>query len=250
MDDHRIDDPAQTLTEVRRLRTRSRQRVHGGAWLPAAVLAVLVLLSAVLYRHPPARRYALDVEYPFWAGLPYEQHSARVSYAFWLLGLPAAFAAIVAWYRFRAHRIGVRVPWPVLVAAGMGALTLLVVLVAIPSEPVANPDVVTFAPSPWWYGLATPLLAVAAAVVALGWVERGPGLAATGAWIGLSTWWQCRAHVLGGMPGWLTWLLNGGSGPALGGQLALPPAGVLVVMVAPLLVWVVVQAVRSRGGTR
>lgn len=250
MDDQHFDDPARTLTEVRRLRTRSRQRTHGGAWLPAAVLAVLVLLSAVLYRRPPADPHMLDVEYPFWAGLPYEQHSAIGSYAFWLLGLPAAFVAIATWYRYRAHRIGVRVPWPVLVAVGMGALILLVVLVATPSEPVANPDMIASTPSPWWYGLATPLLAVAAAVVALGWVERGPGLAATGAWLGLSTWWQCHAGLLGDMPGWLTWLLSGGSGPALGGQLGLPPAGILLVMVGPLLVWVIAQAVRSRGGTR
>jgi hypothetical protein len=250
MDDQHIDDPAQTLTEVRRLRSRSRQRAHGGAWLPAAVLAVLVLLSAVLYRYPPADPHTLDLDYPFWAGLPYEQRSAPGSYAFWLVGLPAAFIAIAAWYRFRARRIGVRVPWPVLVAVGMGALVLLVVLVAIPSEPVADPDMVASTPPPWWYGLATPLLAVAAAVVALGWVERAPGLAATGAWIGVSTWWQCDAGLLGALPGWLTWLLNGGSGPAIGGQLMLPPVGELLLIVGPLLIWVIVQAVRSRGGTR
>jgi hypothetical protein len=243
MDGQRIDDPAQALTEVRRLRTRSRRRAHGGAWLPAAVLAVLLLLSAALYRYPFADPHALEVSFPFWAGLPDEQRSATGSYAFWLFGLPAAFAAIAAWYRYRARRMGVRVPWPVLVTVGMAALVLLLVLVAIPREPLADPNLLTTASPPLWHGLATPLLAVAAAVVALGWVERGPGLAATGAWIGLLAWWQCAA---GPAPGRLTWLLIGGGGPPL----AWRPAGVLLAMAGPLLGWVLVQAVRSRGGTR
>jgi len=250
MDGQRIDDPAQTLTEVRRLRTRSRQRAHGGAWLPAVVLAMLVLLSAVLYRYPFAQPRTLVVSYPFWAGLPDEQRSATGSYAFWLLGLPAAFAAIAAWYRYRAHRMGVRVPWPVLVAVGMGALVLLVVLVAIPSQPMADSNMLIAVRAPLWHGLATPLLAVAAAVVALGWVERSPGLAAAGAWIGLLAWWECAAGPWGPMRGGLNLLLVGESGPGPGGQLGLRPAGMLLAMVGPLLVWVLVQAVRSRGGTR
>ncbi len=248
MDGQRIDDPAQTLTEVRRLRTRSRQRAHGGAWLPAAVLAVLVLLSAVLYSYPFGHPQIFTVSYPFWAGLPDEQRSATGSYAFWLLGLPAAFAAIVAWYRYRAHRMGVRVPWPVLIAVGMGALVLLLALVAIPSQPLAAPvmltePVVLTAPSPPpWHALASPLLAVAAAVVALGWVERSPGLAAAGVWIGVLTCWQCASAPLT--------LMIGGNGPGIAGQLGLRPAGMLLAMAGPLLVWVLVQAVRSRGGTR
>jgi hypothetical protein len=243
MDGQRIDDPAQTLTEVRRLRARSRQRAHGGAWLPAAVLAVLVLLSAVLYRYPFSHPHMFTVSYPFWAGLPEEQRSATGSYAFWLLGLPAAFTAIVAWYRYRAHRMGVRVPWPALVAVGMGALVLLLALVAIPSQPPLAEPVMLAAPQPPpWHALATPLLAVAAAVIALGWVERSPGLAATGAWIGVLTCWQCASAPLT--------LMIGGNGPGIAGQLGLRPAGMLLAMAGPLLVWVLVQAVRSRGGTR
>jgi hypothetical protein len=244
MDSQRIDDPAQTLTEVRRLRTRSRQRAHGGAWLPAAVLAVLVLLSAVLYRYPFDTPQIFTASYPFWAGLPEEQRSATASYVFWLLGLPAAFAAIVAWYRYRARRMGVRVPWPVLVTVGLGALALLLALAAIPSQPLVEPEVVTLVapPPPPWHALASPLLAVAAAVVALGWVERSPGLAATGIWIGVLTCWQCASAP--------STLMIGGNGPGIAGQLGLRPAGMLLAMAGPLLVWVLVQAVRSRGGTR
>jgi hypothetical protein len=248
MDGQRIDDAAQTLTEVRRLRARTRLRVHGGAWLPAAVLAVLVLLSAVLYRYPFDRPQIFTVPYPFWAGLPDEQRSATGSYAFWLLGLPAAFAAIVAWYRYRARRMGVRVPWPVLIAVGMGALLLLLALAAIPSqslaEPVmlAQPVLLTAPPPPPWHAVASPLLAVAAAVVALGWVERSPGLAATGIWLGVLTCWQCASAPLT--------MMIGGNGPGIAGQLGLRPAGMLLAMAGPLLVWVLVQAVRSRGGTR
>lgn len=250
MDDQRIDDPAQTLTAVRRLRARSRQRAHGGAWAPAAVLAALVLLSAVLYRYPFGSPQTLDVSYPFWAGLPDEQRSAAASYVFWLLGLPAACAAIAGWYRYRARRLGVRVSWPVVVAVGLGALALLLVLVAMPSQPLGSPDALTAVRPPVWHGLATPLLAVAAAVVALGGVEHRLALVAAGAWLGLLAWWQCAAIRLGAIPGWVAWILDGGSGPALGGQLALRPAAMLLAMVGPLLAWVVVQAVKTRSGTR
>lgn len=250
MDERNGTDPARTLTEVRRLRARTRARAHGGAWVPAAVLAGLVVLSAALYRYPPADPHVAYIDYPFWAGLPWEQHSSQVSYAFWLLGLPAAFAAIGAWYRHRARRTGVRVSWPVLVAVGMGALLLLVVLVAIPRKPLPDPDLIASGSPGWWSGLATPLVAVALAIVALGWVERAPGLAATGVWFGVQAWWQCRSGLLGDIPGWLSWLLSGGDGPALGGQIGLPPVGLLVLMELPLLGWVVVQAVRSRGGRR
>ncbi|MDT4986093.1 MAG: hypothetical protein QOI74_187 [Micromonosporaceae bacterium] len=250
MDDQRLDDPAGTLTAVRRLQARSRQRAHGGAWAPAAILVTLVLLSTILYRYPFGDPPAFSVAYPFWAGLPDPQRAPLASYLFWLVGLPAAFAAIAAWYRHRARRLGVRVPWPVLVTVGLGTLVLLLALVAVPRQPMANPDTLTALPLPWWYGLVTPLLAVAAAVIALGGVERRPTLAVAGAWLGLLAWWQAAAGRLGDIPRWVIWLLDGGSGPALGGQLALPAAATLAVMTAPLLAWVLVEAVRTRGGSR
>jgi hypothetical protein len=247
MDEQAISDPAQTLTEVRRLRVRSRRLAHGGAWVPAAVLTALVLLSALLYRYPLSYPQTLEVRYPFWAGLPDEQRSPAGSYAFWLLGLPAAFGVIAAWYRYRARRLGVRVAWPVLAAVGLGALVLLLVLVAIPSEPVTGMFTLR---APLWKGLITPLVAVAAGLIALGWVERAPTLAAAGVWFGLAAWWQCATGMLGAIPGWLVWVLSGGSGPALGGQSGGRPGGMLLAMVLPLLVWIAVRAVRSRGGPR
>ena len=248
MTNERLDDPARTLTVVRRLQARSRQRARGGAWVPAAILTALVLLSSLLYRYPFGDPPTLTVPYPFWAGLPDPQRAPLASYLFWLIGMPVAFAAIALWYRHRARRLGVRVPWPVPVAVGLGTLVLLLALVAVPSEPLSGSGVVLR--SPWWYGLATPLLPVAAAVIALGALERRPALGAAGVWLGLLAWWQATAGSIGTLPGWVAWLLNGGSGPALGGKVMLPVTGVLLAMVAPLLVWLLAQAWRTRGGSR
>jgi hypothetical protein len=250
-----MDDPVATLDEVRRVRARTRRRAHGGAWFPAAVLAALVLGSVTLYRSPgdfpfvrfPGQEgrflFSTDILYPFWAGLPEEQRSAAASYAYWLIGLPLAFAAIAWWYRHRAGRVGVRVPWRVFAGVGLGVLLLIVVLLAIPSPRRADPNLLTSESGPyWWHGLTTPLLAVAASLIALGWVERAPGLGVAGAWLGLLAWWQAAAGY-GTIPGWLDWLLNGGSGPGIGGTVELPPAGMLVLLVLPVLAWIAVAAV-------
>jgi hypothetical protein len=247
MDGQQTADPAEIRTEVRRLRTRSRRRAHGGAWLPAVALAGLLLLSAVLYRYPVATPNAFEVDYPFWAGLPDEQRSAPGSYLYWLLGLPVVIAVIAVWYRGRARRVGVRVPWRVLAGAGLGALVLLLVLVAVPSRSLPAVDLLASGRPPWWHGFATPLLAVAVSVVALAWAERSLGFAAAGLWIGLLAWWQCTAGLVGALPDWVTWLLDAGQDPGRNAQLAVRPASMLLVMALPLLLCAVVQALRVRA---
>jgi hypothetical protein len=168
-----------------------------------------------------------------------------MSYAYWLVGLPVAFAAIAWWYRRRAYRVGMRVPWPVFAGVGLATLLLIVVLLAVPRQPPADPLLLISASGPnWAHGLATPLLAVAASLVALGWVERSPALGASGVWVGVLAWWQCAAGY-GRIPGWLSWLLAGGNGPALGGTVTLQPAGMLVLMILPLLACAVVATVRA-----
>lgn len=59
-------------------------------------------------------------------------------------------------------------------------------------------------------GLLTPLLAVAASVIALGVVERSRGLIAAGIWVTAITVWQCAyGDDLGSIPGWVAYLLGG-----------------------------------------
>jgi len=56
-----------------------------------------------------------------------------------------------------------------------------------------------------------------------------------------------RAH-----PGWLDWILDGGSGPALGGEVTLAnlnrPGPLLIAIALPLVVFAVVRGSRARGG--
>ena len=47
-----MDGAEQTLADIRRIRQNSRRLAQGGAWLPALLLAVLVLASSALYRLP------------------------------------------------------------------------------------------------------------------------------------------------------------------------------------------------------
>ena len=83
-------------------------------------------------------------------------------------------------------------------------------------------------------------------MVALGVVERSTMLVVAGVWIGLVAWWFGAAGV-GRIPGWLTWVLGGFQGPALGGSLRLfdRPGFVLVVLAVPLVITAVVGAVRA-----
>lgn len=238
------------------MRRRGRVRVHGGAWFAAAVLAVLVLASALLYQQPftvswPSGRL-LVLDAPSWAGLPDEQRSAPLSYAYWFVATPLAFAVMALWYRRRERRLGVRVRWPWIVGIGLGVLVLLAVLAAVPVTPSLAPDPVLH-PSMdlTWRSALSPLLPVAAAVTALGMVERSRWLVLSGCWLAIVTLWHCT-QGMGGLPGWAVWVLNGGGGPAYGGQLTLfglhRPGPVLILAALPMIGYAVWHAVRARRG--
>ena len=227
-----MDDLAEkTLADIRQLRARSRRLAHGGAWLPALLLAGLVLASMLLYRNPFGEQPG-SWRHPFWAGLPAGARSEVGAYLFWFAGLPLTVLATAAWYRWRGRRVGMTIAWPWYAGVTCGVLASLAVFAAVPSRSVTPPF------EAGWPGLLTPLVAVAAAAIALGAVERSRGLILGGAWLGLITAWHCTLGM-GELPGWLTWLLDGGEGPALGGQLTLfglhRPGPVLVLMVLPLL---------------
>jgi hypothetical protein len=235
-------DPEAALAEVRRLRQRASQRAHGGAWFPAAAIAILLLASIALYRYPFASPSAITAEYPYWAGLPDEQRAPLASYAFWFLGAPLVFAMTAVWYRWRVRRVGMRVAWRSFIATGLGVLLLLAVLAAVPQgDRYASQELASTSPA-FWTGFLTPLLPVAAAVLMLGWAERSPFLTAAGAWIAFLALWLCSSFPLGYLPGWVTSLMSGGA-PSLGGQLALRPGHYVILMALPLIAFAFVLLV-------
>ncbi|SFQ33320.1 hypothetical protein SAMN05421810_106166 [Amycolatopsis arida] len=240
-------DPEGTLAEVRRVRERARRLAHGGAWLTALLLAALVLGSTAWYEAPFGEPDQDGwITHPFWAGLPNVTRSEVGPYLYWFLGIPLVVAATGAWYRWRGGRVGMRVAWHWYVAITLGALASLAVVAAVPRTPDGDHP-------PGWAGLLTPLIVVAVAAVALGAVERSPGLMAGGVWLGLITAWHSTAGM-GGLSGGATWLLNGGDGgSADGGQLTLlglhRPGPVLLLMVLPLVLVAGRQLWRTRGGT-
>jgi hypothetical protein len=243
-----MSDAAVVLAEMRSLRDRSRRLARGGIWLPALVLAALPLVSIALYRHPFSSILAEGggaIEYPYWAGLPEQQRSGLGSYLFWLVAAPLAYALVAQWYRRRERSHGVRVPWRVPVGAGAAGLLCLLALFAAPTgQPGLGAG-----PS-WWQGLLTPLLTVGVATVVLGVVERSIGITLAGVWMTALAWQFCATGFVGGLLGWQSWLLGGGSGPALGGQLTLlgldRPAPALLLMALPLALTGLYHAVRSR----
>lgn len=248
-----VTDPAAVLAEMNELRARSRRLAHGGAWLPALTLAALPLLSSALYQHPLSSVINSGgggvIQFPFWAGLPEPQRASLASYAFWLVAAPLAFALVAQWYRHREQRHGVRVPWRVPIAAGAAGFLCLLLLFAAPTgEPVLA---LAATASTWWQGLLTPLLSVAIAAIVLGFVERSIAITVSGAWMAAMAWQFCTIGQVGGLFGWQTWVLGGGSGPALGGQMTLlgidRPAPALVMMALPLALTGLYRAARSRG---
>lgn len=219
----------QTLADIRQLRARTRRLAHGGAWLPALLLAALVLASMLLYRYPfseppwsgvvdPDAPDAGSWRHPFWAGLPAGPRSDVGAYLFWFVGLPLTVIVTGAWYRWRARHLGMKIAWPWYAGVTCAVLALLAIIAAVPTRSVTPPF------QAGWSGLLTPLVAVAVAAIALGIVERSKGLIAGGAWLGLIAGWHCAL----------------GMGELPGGQLTLfglnRPGPVLILMTLPLLI--------------
>lgn len=252
----------QTLSDIQRIRERSRKLTHGGVWLPALLLAALVLASVALYKYPfalPDSRFdgvirADDMDgwrYPYWMGLPETPRSYLGSYLFWFLGLPLVVILTGAWYRWRGRKLGMTVAWQWYAGITLGVLGLLAIVAAVPTRPVlpsGDPGI------PGLAGLLTPLLVVAVAAIALAVVERSRALAFGGVWLGLIAAWHCTMSM-GGLPGWASWLLSFGSDPATGGgQLTLfglhLPGPVLILAVLPLLVFGILGWWKDRRSVR
>jgi hypothetical protein len=245
------NDPEQVLTEVRRLRDRTRSLAHGGVWFPVAVLAVLVVSSIGLYRWPFGEPHEGTVTVPFWAGLPSEQRNPILSYAFWFLGTPVAFALIAAWYRRRARRVGFRVAWRWSVGAGLGALAALAVLAAVPVSLPQDVPLGTLSAAPpslgsvLTHGVLTPLLAIGFAIAVLGLAEGSRALVVAGGWVAFIAWLQCTFGV-----GSIFGLLDGGPGPGITARIDTPPGPLLIAAAAPLVAFAAVRAWRAHSGAR
>jgi hypothetical protein len=244
-------DADTVLAEVQTLKTRSRRLAHGGAWLPAFVLAALALLSLALYRRPFSDQSPSGVElvndlllYPYWAGLPGLQRLQSASVAFWFIAEPLAFVVVAWWYRHRERSHGVRVAWRVPIIAGVAGLVGMLALVAVPVG-VAYLSVFSI-----WQGLLTPLLSVGIAAIALGVIERSLGITVSGVWMTGVAWQVCSFGLPGELFAWQSWLLGFGSGPALGGQITIlgldHPGPTLIAMTLPLVLVATVRALRAR----
>ncbi len=231
--------PEETLSEVRRVRERARTVAHGGAWFPVGILALLMLLSIGLYDSPFRSPDTLVISWPYLAGLPYQQHSPVVSHLFWFFGTPAAFVLIGWWYRWRARRVGMSVRWRWFIGVGLGALAALAILLVLPAGPAVYRGVgfLLLTDDPLWLpGLLSPLLVIAVAVAALGVVERSRALVVAGAWVGLTTAWECVV------------VMGRGTFRPLGAELVVLnlPGPTLLLMALPLVVFAAVRVWRTR----
>src|SRR6266542_630923 len=208
----------QELTEVRRLRDRTRSRAHGGVWFPVAVLALLLLTSIALYRSPFRELHEATVTVPYWAGLPAEQRSPIASYRLWLVG------------------------------AGLGALAALAIIAAVPVELSQDVPLGTLTSTPppagtiLRNGLLTPLLPIGIAIAVLGLVEGSRALVLAGGWVALIAWFHCTFGV--------TSVFHGGPSLDANWRYHTLPGPLLVAIALPLLAFAAVRAWRVRGGMR
>jgi hypothetical protein len=245
------NDPEHVLTEVRQLRDRARSRAHGGVWLPVAILGVLVLSSIGLYQWPFGEPHDGTVTVPFWAGLPSAQRNPILSYAFWFVGTPVAFALIAGWYRRRATRVGFRVAWRWSVGAGLGALAALAIFAAVPVALPQDVPLGTLSAGPpplgfvLLHGVLTPLLPIGIAIAVLGVAEASLALVVAGGWVALVAWLQSTFGV-----GAIFSLLEGGPGPANTARFDTPPGPLLIAVAVPLVAFAAVRAWRAHGDAR
>jgi hypothetical protein len=233
-----VSDPMGTLAEVEELQRRVVRQVHGGAWLPAGAVGVLLLLSAVLYVSPfadPPPRLVV-ITYPPWAGLAGEQRAPMFSYGYWLAATAGLVAVTGAWYRRRARITGMAVAWRRFAGAALAAMSLVVIAAAVPGDPMLDPGTVAAPPFRWGYmdlnerGLITPLLPLAVYILVLARVERSRALIAAGAWMSVLVVWLCVV-----MPRGRLGAMNFG----------FPPGYYLLAMAGPLLAYAGAGGARS-----
>jgi hypothetical protein len=201
-------DPLDALLDhVSHLRRQARARSRG-AWLPLVAFALLTLTSTLLYRQPfytlPAGGGGyITLELPSYAGLPWNNRSAVLSIAFWLVLAPLCYLGCALWYHWRAQRSGVSLRWQTWVWAGLGMFGVLVLMLV--GQRLVEPRLSSglFEGRMQYLDTAlSPLLAIALGLLVLARVERSRGVALTAIlYGGLAT--LMNLYGLGQMPPWI-----------------------------------------------
>jgi hypothetical protein len=199
------DRPDALLDHVSQLRHQARARSRG-AWLPLVAFALLTLTSTLLYRQPfytlPAGGGGyVTLEPPSYAGLPWNNRSAVLSIAFWLVLAPLCYLGCALWYHWRAQRSGVSLRWQTWVWAGLGLFGVLMLVGQRLVEPRLPPEL--FEGRMQYLDTAlSPLLAIALGLLVLARVERSPGVTLTAIlYGGLAT--MMNLYGLGQIPPWI-----------------------------------------------
>jgi hypothetical protein len=201
------DRPDALLDHVSQLRHQARARSRG-AWLPLVAFALLTLASTLLYRQPfytlPAGGGGyVTLEPPSYAGLPWNNRSAVLSIAFWLVLAPLCYLGCALWYHRRAQRSGVSLRWQTWVWSGLGLFGVLVLMLVGQRlvEPRLPPELFE-GRMQYLVTAMNPLLAIALGLLVLARVERSRSVALTAIlYGGLAT--MMNLYGLGQIPPWI-----------------------------------------------
>ena len=153
------------ISDVARLRTRTR-RIRRGTWFPLTLFGLVVLAATPVFwpAAVPESRYRSFPVGGFLGGLGTPNPSAVAIY--WMIALPATYAATVGFYVWRAHRTGVATPITGYVETGVGLFVLLV-LITLPAF--------AFRSAGWTPWLLT--LAVSVGLLGYAWAKHSPPVA-------------------------------------------------------------------------
>lgn len=180
------DTPHELLAVVRDL-TRQVRIAQRGTWFPLLVLATITLLAVPVYRWAPY----LDL---FGTCRTRPGHTVcsapnPAELGYWTVALLLAYAVIAGFYVRRSRRRGLGTtirPYVVVGAALaviMAAVSIWVTfhpLTSAPADPFsADPAEIETGTTAWIVnGLASPIAAIALALLVLAWVERNGALLA------------------------------------------------------------------------
>ncbi len=201
------DSPQQILAAtqeyVRRARMAQRQ-----TWFPLLVLGLVVAVWPLFgLSGPPAGGCGPQVQGPAGAVRYCTPAGSQAFLRYWVVGLTVAYLVITGFYLWRARRRGVGTRIGRYVWAWLGGLVLIVAAVWAVHDHLSD---LTSGGNALAFRLAafTPLLAIAAGLFVLAWVERYPALAwftvsyvAFAALLLVSTWPSLQlSHVVGHHP--------------------------------------------------
>jgi hypothetical protein len=205
--------------DIEGVRRRTRRATRGGA-VPLALLGLLVGGAAPAYAiasvhnvsygggsgelvfpsvHRPSFLDRLLLAHPNVTG-------SNAIGIYWLLAAPVAFAAVAAYYAWRARRTGLSVDGWRVAAFGGGLFAALVLVMAYAGGPLTGGYDM---PGIHAIDVVNPFLVVALSVFALAWVERSvvvllAGLVFAGC-VATADWWTYSSQRNVGWENWTSW---------------------------------------------